>query len=68
MDRMEQLGALHFLDDGQAGSRRAGGIIFVRGRIAEVRQQSIPEILGNVAIEGADRWNADLLVRAHQLA
>jgi hypothetical protein len=56
------------LHDPQPGPYGPLGIIFVRQRVAEVDEQSITEILGDMSLKAGDYLGADLLIGPHHLA
>jgi hypothetical protein len=57
----------HDLDNPQPGPDRTLGIVFMRLRIAEVDQQPIAQILGDVAVEALDDLSTDALVGTDDL-
>jgi hypothetical protein len=58
----------HVPDDAQTRVDRPLGIVFVGLGIAEVDQQPIPEVFGNMAIEAAHDLGAGFLIGADDLA
>ena len=61
-------GHLHRLNNPQPGVHRPLRIIFVGGRIAEVHQQAIAQMLGDMALIAADHRGAGGLIGTHHLA
>jgi hypothetical protein len=53
------------LDDAQAGVHRAPGLVFMGRGVAEIDQQPIAEVLGDVAFILPDDFRRGLLVGAH---
>ena len=53
------------LDDAQAGIHRAPGIVFMGCGVAKIDEQSIAQILGDMALVGLDDLSCGLLVGAH---
>ena len=56
------------LDHPQPGPHRPLGVIFVRQGIAEVDQQAIAEILGDMPLKAGDHLGAGVLIGPHHLA
>jgi hypothetical protein len=56
------------LDDAQADSDPALGVVLVCARIAEIHQQAIPEILCDMSVVVRNDLGARRLIGAHQLA
>ena len=56
------------LDHPQPGPHRPLGIIFVRQGIAEVDEQAIAEILGDMPLKAGDHLGAGVLIGPHHLA
>jgi hypothetical protein len=52
----------------QPGPHRPLRIIFVRLGVAEVDEQAITEVLGDMPLEAGDHLGADLLIGLHHLA
>jgi hypothetical protein len=44
------------------------GVVFMSLRIAEVDQEAVPEVLGNMAIKAADYLSAGLLIGTHHVS
>jgi hypothetical protein len=57
----------HGLHDPQAGAHRPLGVIFVRQGVAEVDEQAIAEILGDMPLKAADHLGAGCLIGPHHL-
>ena len=58
----------HGLDDPQPGPHRPLGVIFVRQGVAEVDQEPIAEVLGDMPLEAGDHFGAGGLIGLHHLA
>ena len=58
----------HGLDDPQPGPHRPLGVIFVRQGVAEVDQEPIAEVLGDMPLEAGDHFGAGGLIVLHHLA
>ena len=58
----------HGLDDPQPGPHRPLGVIFVRQGGAEVDQEPIAEVLGDMPLEAGDHLGARGLISPHHLA
>ena len=58
----------HGLDDPQPGPHRPLGIIFVRQGVAEVDQEAIAEVLGDMPLKAGDHLGAGVLIGPHHLA
>ena len=54
--------------DAESRAHRAGAVILVRPREAEVSEESVAQVLRDVAVEAADHVGAGALVGAHHLA
>ena len=55
------------LKDPQPGPHRPLGVIFVRQGVAEVDQEPIAEVLGDMPLEAGDHLGADLLIGTDHL-
>jgi hypothetical protein len=55
------------LDDGEPGAHRPFGIVLMRLRIAEIDQDAVAHILGDKAVQVADRLGDSAVVVADQL-
>ncbi len=60
--------SLHGLDNAQAGVHRALGVVFMGGRVAEINEQAIAQVLGNVAAKVLDDVGRTFLISADDLA
>jgi hypothetical protein len=58
----------HRLHDAQPGPHRPLRIVFVRPGVAEVDEQTVTEILGDMPLKAGDHLSARLLIRPHHLA
>ena len=58
----------HGLDDPQPGPHRPLGVIFVRPGVAEVHEQAIAEVLGDMPLKASNHLGAGLLIGVHHLA
>ena len=56
------------VDDAEASAHRAARGILSGGRAAEVHEQTVPEVLRDMAMERPDHGVTDLLVGAHHLS
>ena len=62
------LSALHRLDERKAGAHRPLGIVLVRLRVAEIDQHAVAHVLGDKAVEAADRLGDAAVIGADHLA
>jgi hypothetical protein len=58
----------HGLHDPQPGPHRPLGVIFVRQGVAEVDQEPIAEVLGDMPVEAGDHFGAGGLIGLYHLA
>src|SRR5262245_38269007 len=56
------------LDDTQPSPHRSLRVIFVRQRVAEVDEQAVAEVLGNIPLIAGDHLGTGLLIGAYHLA
>ena len=56
------------LDHPQPGPHGPLGVVLVRQGVAEVDQQAIAEILGDMPVKAGDHLGAGVLIGAHDLA
>jgi hypothetical protein len=50
------------------GPHRALRVVFVRLRVAEIDEQAIAEVLGDIPLEAGDHFGAGVLIGPHDLA
>jgi hypothetical protein len=58
----------HGFDRPESGPHGALGVIFMRQGVAEVDQQAIAEILGDMSLKAGDHLGAGVLIGPHHLA
>jgi hypothetical protein len=56
------------VDDRQASSNGPLSVVLMRGRVAEIDEQAIAEVLGDVPVEPCNYIGTDRLVRSYVLA
>ena len=66
--RQARVELAHGLHHPQPSPHRPRGVIFVRQGVAEVDEQAIAEILGDMALIASDHLGAGLLIGPHHLA
>ena len=62
LKRLRRPNTGHGIDQGEPGAHRALGVVLVRGRIAEERQDAIAHVARHVTLVEPDRLRADTLV------
>jgi hypothetical protein len=60
--------ALHRCQNLQSGIHGTPGVVFMGLRIAEVDQEAVPEVLGNMAIKAVDHLITGCLIGAHHVS
>src|SRR5262249_52000899 len=60
--------ALHRCQNLQSGVHSPAGVVFMGLRIAEVDQEPIPKVLGNMTVKATDHLSAGLLIGAYHVS